>query len=353
VSNPSPPLDTSTAEQSPSRPWRCRFYREGDEPGILRVLQASFSVWPKVDASVQPIDHLRWKMASHPIASRFHLVAEHGSEIIAARLFIVREVMFAGGALLAFQPVDISVAPEFQNQGLLKYMRTLDHDRLEDRTYAETFDLKLAYESGHPAVLRLQEAIPGSLVLGNQLEVLSRANDSEPSASHQTASFAIRTVPAFDDRLDSFWRQAARPFDLIFVRTKDVMNWRYADPRAGNFTIAIAEHDGELLGYVITRCSRGRGYIADLLALPDRVDVASALTHHALTSLRSQELERIECWLPARHPYQTSLRDLGFVRRNSHLLVRYRPFLTSAQELELLQEPTTRVHFTAGDTDLV
>ena len=34
--------------------WHIRFYREGDEPAMLRVLQASFSVWPKVETSVPP-----------------------------------------------------------------------------------------------------------------------------------------------------------------------------------------------------------------------------------------------------------------------------------------------------------
>jgi GNAT superfamily N-acetyltransferase len=340
-------------QPAPEAPWFCRFYREGDEPGMLRVLQASFSPWPKVETSVLPLDHLRWKMASHPIATRFHLVAEHGAEIIAVRLFIVREVIFAGRTLLSYQPVDISVHPEYQNQGLLKYMRTLDYNRLEDRTYAETFDLKLAYESGHPAAMRLQVEIPGSFLFGNQLEVLSRSNDGHASGPPQAAPFGIRTVSAFDDRLDVFWREAARPFDLILVRTKDVMNWRYSDARAGNFTIVIAEHNGMLLGYALTRCSRGRGYIADLLALPGRSDVAEGLVRAALVQLRGQPLERIECWLPARHPYQPLLRDLGFAPRKSRVRARYRPFLTSERELELLRHPDARIHFTAGDTDLV
>jgi len=320
---------------------------------MLRVLQASFSVWPKVETSVQPIDHLRWKMASHPIASRFHLVAEHGAEIIAVRLFIARDVMFAGRTLLAYQPVDISVIPDFQDQGLLKQIRALDYKRLEGRTYAETFDMKLFYESGHPAAKQLQKEIPGSFALGNQLAVLDHPNDGDRPTPPDGTPFAIRQTPAFDDRLDVFWREASPQFDLIHARTKDVMNWRYADPRAGDFTITLAEGDGLLLGYVITRCSRGRGYIADILALPNRIDVVAALARSALTQFRQASLERIECWLPARHPYQTPLRGLGFAPRRSPLRVRYRPFLTSERDLALLQEPTARIHFTAGDTDLV
>ncbi len=340
-------------ETLPTVPWRCRFYREGDEPGMLHVLRTAFSAWPNVETYVAPLDHLRWKLASHPIASRFHLVAEQGGGIIAVRLFVVRDVMVAARTLLAYQPVDISVDPQHQNLGLLKHMRTFDDGRLEDRAYAETFDLKLGYWSGHPAAIRLRQEIPGSYLLGNQLEVLGHSSEGDLPAPRQIAPCAVRTVPVFDERLDTFWPRAARPFDLIYVRTKDVMNWRYADARAGNFTITIAEHGEVLLGYVITRRSRGRGYIADLLALPNRGDVAAALAREALAQLRSQTLECTECWLPARHPYQPLLRDLGFAPRNRHVRVFYRPFLTSAQELTLLRDPNARVHFTAGDTDLI
>ena len=116
--------------------------------------------------------------------------------------------------------------------------------------------MKLYYESGHPAAKRLQKEIPGSFALGNQLEVLDRPNDGDLPTPPDGTPFAIRETPAFDDSLDVFWPEAAPQFDLIYAHTKDVMNWRYADPRAGDFTITLAEHDGLLLGYVITRCSR-------------------------------------------------------------------------------------------------
>ncbi len=334
-------------------PGRCRFYRDGDAPAILRVLQASFTSWPRVDISCSPLDHLRWKLASHPIASTFTPVAEHDGEIAGVRLVMVREVIFYGAPLLAYQAADISVAPSCRERGLLNRLVDIDYRGLDGRVAVQTFDLKLAYESGHPAVLRLQETIPGIFPLGNQLEALSRPNPGSPAPAPRISTLAIRNVDAFDDRVDVLWRNASTAFDLICSRTKDVVNWRYADRRAGRFDITIAEHDGVLLGYVVTRCSRGRGYIADLLVLPGRLDVASILVDHALVSLQPHPLERIECWLPARHPYQELLRCAGFTARDSRLRLNCRPCIKTAQELELLRDPNVRVHFTAGDTDLV
>jgi len=266
---------------------------------------------------------------------------------------MVRDVMFCGAPLLAYQAADISVHPTCRERGLLNRLVDIDYRGLDGRVAVQTFDLKLAYESRHPAVLRLQETIPGIFPLGNQLEALSRPNTGSPAPAPRIPTFAIRNVDGFDDRLDALWRSASTAFDLICSRRKDVVNWRYADRRAGRFDITIAEHDGVLLGYVVIRCSRGRGYIADLLVLPGRLDVASILVDHALVSLQPHPLERIECWLPARHPYQELLRCAGFTARDSRLRLNYRPCIKTAQELELLRDPNVRVHFTAGDTDLV
>lgn len=333
--------------------WRCRFFREGDELGMLRVLQASFANWPAVETDVAALDHLRWKMSSHPLAAQFTPVAERNGDIAGLRVFIVREVMFAGAPLIGYHAADISVHPIWQERGLLNQLVDIDYSGLGGRQAVQTFDLKLAYQSGHPAVLRLQETIPGIFPLGEQLTVFSRANTGPAAPPQHTEKFAIRVVDAFDDRLDAFWRQAATTFDLMCDRGNSVMNWRYADPRAGRFTIAIAEQDGALLGYVVTRCSRAKGYIADVLALPERPDVVGPLIDHGLVSLHALALERVECWLPERHPYQEVLRRAGFETRESQLRLNYRPCAKSAEELELLGSPNVRLHFTAGDTDLV
>jgi hypothetical protein len=46
----------------PSDRWQARFYRPGDDQGILDLLVATFGAWPKHEITVPAIDHLRWKL---------------------------------------------------------------------------------------------------------------------------------------------------------------------------------------------------------------------------------------------------------------------------------------------------
>jgi hypothetical protein len=39
-----------------------RWLREGEEPALLELLQATFARWPGVDVRCEPIEHLRWKL---------------------------------------------------------------------------------------------------------------------------------------------------------------------------------------------------------------------------------------------------------------------------------------------------
>jgi hypothetical protein len=72
--------------------WTLRYYRDGDEEGILDCLTAAFGRWPSVDIDVAPIEHLRWKLSSHPIAPQMNYVAVDGERIIGCQLIIVQRL---------------------------------------------------------------------------------------------------------------------------------------------------------------------------------------------------------------------------------------------------------------------
>ena len=91
------------------------------------------------------------------------------------------------------------------------------------------------------------------------------------------------------------------------------LNWRYCDPRAGAFRITGAFDREALLGYVVTKIEGSRGYIADLLALPGRTDIARSLVEEALRSFRESNVAAVRCGMTRRHPYYRLLRRYGFL----------------------------------------
>src|SRR5690606_5373908 len=85
-------------------------------------------------------------------------------------------------------------------------------------------------------------------------------------------------------------------------------------PRAGRFTIRVAEADGEVLGYSVIRTARATADIADLLVLPGRPDVAEALVRDAVAVSKQSGSSAVRSWMIRGHPYEALLGNVGFVR---------------------------------------
>lgn len=334
--------------------WLPRAYRPDDDEAILSVFQSAFPTWPNVDIdpAVSPLDHLRWKMSSHPVTKRFFMMAEVDGVVAGPRILLAQPVRIGGRQHLSFQPVDAAVSPQYRGRGILERLLPLEWQRMTTSLYTDAFAVKL-YIRGWTAahkVIRPRVGTSGH-AYGNRFIALERPNAPSPSIAPDVP-WTVRPVPAFDDRFDAFADQALQPYFFAVDRSRAYVDWRF-DRRAGSFNITLAEQDGQLLGYFVTRVTRGVGYIADLLALPGRDDVVRSLVVHGLAQLNRTDASHFECWLPTRHPYREVLRDFGFERSKRKLRFRYTPVGLSRAQLEPLRRHDTPIHLTASDTDLI
>jgi hypothetical protein len=333
--------------QDPPLEFTRRPHREGDHVALLKLLDAAFERWPACEITVDRIDHLRWKLSS-PGASRLHRITEVDGRIASSTFCIVQEVKVRDRVLHGIQGVDSCVHPDYQRRGLVEAIIRYRAANVDE----QPCDIQFGVRSPHPAFQRIRGRAPDPVwPIANRLQALSMAGPG-PGPPRGSAGCAIRVVERFDHHIDGFFEEAARPFDFIIARTKDYLNWRYADPRAGRFAIRVAEQGDELLGYAVGRVSHGKGYIADLLALPDRLDVVEALVNDAARYLWDAGVSRVDCWLPAVHPYRDVLERAGFAFRRfpTNLDVIQR---TKDIDLSFLEDPAAAVHVCAGDTDLV
>jgi predicted N-acetyltransferase YhbS len=323
-----------------------RFLRPGDEPALVEHLLATFGSWPQVDISGPALEHLRWKLGREPEASSCSVIAEEESRIVGALLFAGQRIRTRGGDLLAAHGVDWSVRPEYQEQGLMVEMRLFAAERLDKQA-----DFNPG-QTAHGRIRRLHERL-GYKLIANALHrfVVDLANGGPPTSRR----VAIRDVDAFDERFDSLWEEAAPSFDYVGVRDRAALTRRYCDERAGAFTIKVAEDEGELLGYCVSRTSNARrsGYIADLFALPDRADAIEALVADALTTFRQEGLSTGECRLPEHHPYRPVIEAAGFVARSRPVDEIYMALRVSEEALAFLLDPSAALHITMGDSDIV
>ena len=324
-----------------------RMYQPGDEEGLVELLQASFGAWPKVEVSVSPREHMLWKLSSDPESQRFQVVAEAGSRIVGCRLFFFNWFRIQGQRLCCRQGFDLAVHPDYQGQGVLAGMWAFARQH---------FDAENDFNFGigaHPAALHMRVA-QGNIKIANKVQILVHRLDALPDAGPAPdATFDVRAVSAFDERADSLFEEASRQFDFIRERTKDFLNWRHADARSGVFAIKQAEEEGRMLGYVVLCASGNTGVVADVLALPGRLDVVERLIQQSLAHFTQHGMSSVDCWVPTEHPYRPILVRNGFTHKKRVVPLSYRYLRAPATQLEFLSNPRATVHIMANDTDLV
>jgi GNAT superfamily N-acetyltransferase len=342
------PAQVSHSETSSRFTWRR--YRPGDEEGLLRLLQRTFDGWPAIETSVEPIDHLRWKIQAERDPPLMHSIIEADGRIIGAVLTFLQSFKIGGKVVSGRQGTDIAADPDFQGQGVGRLL--MERGRRESPKHYD-FELHVGSRSRHPAMSTVRERVyNASLTLAHEVDVLMAPLAGPAPSVAERPEWSITDARTFDDRIGPFFEEASTPFDLIVVRTKDYLNWRYADPRAGRFRIRLAEERGRLLGYSVTTSLRRHGYIADLLTLPGRADVAESLLCDALAAFRDANLQSGRCWAPHGHPYLSALQRVGFTERRRPRHVTYRAH-RNPEQAQVLSEPDTRVHLMIGDSDNV
>jgi hypothetical protein len=318
-------------------------------------------------------------MRSDPIAARHQWVAVVDEEIVAMMLRIVRRVRVEGRDHVVREGVDAAIDPRYEGQRLFGAML----DQALTTPHRSEIDLNFSFTT-NPRMLHRSRRLGGRLI-NNPIQVLekpcrARAIVARRKGKHggrlpaplavlrielTTAwnrlrhppywrrakrAWSIDTLERFGDHTDRFFDEAARPFDFLVVRRQDFINWRYCDPAAARFTVRVAERrkrpapDSQ---------DQRRGYIADLLALPGRVDVVRSLIDDALRIFREAGVERVNCWMIAWHPYNAVLRRYGFMDSGSKIGFTHMADNLDDEALAFVAEPGARIHLTHGDSDWI
>jgi len=135
----------------------------------------------------------------------------------------------------------------------------------------------------------------------------------------QVDEFQITQVPMFDERIDVFWDRIKDDYSFILEKKRDYLNWRFTDNDRGSHMVFQAVKGEEVLGYAVVEYVSGasEGYIVDLLALRDRLDVADALMGRACECLDGKGLNTVYYQVVVGHPYQTLSKRKGFIDSRS------------------------------------
>ena len=362
--------------------WEFRRLLPEDEDGALDTLEVSFPRWPQWDIAGSPRDFLRWWAEGYRDAEDepqgMAYIARDGERVAGVSLGVLRPVKVRDRILPGRQAAYSAVHPDYRGLGLsrdfviwrdqtLPYDLTLDFTQVAQLVHNR--QRRGTRQSGNPLSIfvRVLSARGASKERGRNrwrallgyaaLALRSRARRFRLRGPARPA-LRVRSIDAFDSRVDRFFEIAAAPFELIPVRSAAFLNWRYLDGRIGWFTALVAEEEGELVGYAVFRLVGTRAHLADVLVLPGRADVLRALLDRAVGLAGRHGASAVECTMMQHHPYTPVLTAAGFIRvktRSEEIAHKFgvNPAKIDPTDLDFIQAPDAALHIVEGDSDLI
>lgn len=326
------------------------------------------------------MEHWRWKNVRGENSS-LGAVCVHNGCVVGSLQSMPRSIRIGGSKLLGSYGVDFAVHPDYKGKGISTMLNTITDGLLKDSGVAFSYAivgnpiLIEAYSKRYPEFphtitnfVRIKDidaqlnAIPMQrpwlVKLGyNTVKLLNIAQRRLYHQESRKTDFKIESLDRFDKRADDLWEEVLVDHDFICDRSSDYLNWRYCDPRAGDFTILVAEGDEEqLLGYSVLRINRyikeyPVGYIVDLLGCPGRWDIVEALVADSVKYFDANDVNIVNCLVTKGHPHERILKRLGFVNSRVKLRIFIDEYSRKGFFNEIMGVSPGRIHFSWGDHD--
>ncbi len=357
--------------------YQIREYQQGDEEQIVDLLDHVFEIWPTFNISCSKIDYWKWKYPDNPLNKTAIIVAEHDQKIIGCSHGLYKEIKI-GEKIYNFQiGGDLAVHPDYRRMGIsramtpakieiwkknetdLGMMATINPIVKKQRVKAgnrsfpkELLEMRHIFDTSKKDFSFLKSM--GYRVLQKSNLIKSRIN------KFSSSDVEIEKIDRFGADTDVFWEKVSTNYLFAVTRNRQHLNWRYCDPRSGDFDLYAAYHNSDLLGYCVTRVKPSddadhSGMIVDLITYPDRLDVAYNLVQKAVEGLKEKSVNTIRYLVVKGHPYEDILNRFGFLSRPAFLDISYR--IISKRVTESLTQfesaPSERLHLQYGDLDVI
>jgi hypothetical protein len=355
----------------------------GQEGRVVSLLRQASRRWTTLDSTTDLEAHWNWKHRKGPLGPSLVSVAVAGGELVGCNHTIPVRVRVGEQFLSCGYTCDAAVQADSRRRGMLS--RLVDHSNGLRRTagmefcYFITFNpfLVKPYSRDYEQMplsctsflkvrdvrLHLRSKSSGNRwldLLGCTLLALkNKTTRNKTGKKGLDKPYDIRDVIRFDDRADAFWSDAASSFTLIGERTGGFLNWRFCDPRGGDFLVKTAVENNKMIAYIAAKTERlnpeyPQGYIADVLALPGRADAADALIRDAVAHMHASGINAVRCMLPKRSPYAAALRRCGFMdtRQIQPVFIAFPGTRLKTLDKAALGLPGG-YHFTYADLDIV
>jgi hypothetical protein len=280
---------------------RSDLYRPGDEADILAMNLAEYG---PADTMVNPED-FRWRHAENPAGQAQITVVrdEDIDQVIGFTWMVPLHMRLFGQDYVGAMTTNQLIRPDYR--GSMAYAKMIRH-RLRllrkstafrysfpaDDIFESTVSIEKMSAFDIPLLIRPLNLVQLAQMLYTRRwmgllsgwggQVVSPLLFYSRAGTAQRHSLKIEWLDHFDERFDDLWQRVQDKYNIMVVRDRAFLAWRFAPVSRRAYRILTASADGELIGYAILRCTdeiRGIpiGLIMDLLLEPGARGEAAGL----------------------------------------------------------------------------
>ncbi len=317
--------------------WSLRIYKEGDEEKIFELVKAVQG--ERVPEKERWLKGWRWLHIDNPAGISRIWLAECDGKLVGQYPLILEDMKVGKESIKGAQIVDTMTHPEYRRLGIAnslgkKALRELEKEKIH---LAYGFPNQQAYplhiKSGWLDVCAFQVMIkPLNLkkflqryFIRNRLllDIFTVGGNLIIKAFFRSKKvpdedmLKIREISCFNDRISDLWNRISNDYNLIRIRDKKYLNWRYVDVPNADYIIYVAEESEDICGYVVLGCEDRDGlvfgYIYDIITPINREDIIQSLIAKAVGYFMHKGVDAIFSKMAANEVYRKSFLRNGFI----------------------------------------
>lgn len=350
-------------------------FRRAKKQDLTRIseFRKGFFEYNSAKRSCEP-EYYEWKCHKNPILPGEMWLAEDGDAVVGIKSMTPKRMKVLGKVVVGAETGDTFTHPDYQRRGIFTnlfkaarksgldgrmgfiygtpnknslpgYVRKLDYAQIpiKLRSLVKPLYLRQLLE----AKLHFS---PLASILSLIIEIASKVTFRISMRGVAKSDVFVCQEPFFPDDINTLWEKASKNYEVMLVRTKEYLEWRYVT-NPDTYSILIArDRDGAILGYMVTKNGFDgdipMGIIVDFLTIEDDPNIFKKLLSTSFHEFDRRKVNAVSTLAIGRSFYNKILLRAGFFPHNEVPLICYKNELGSQ-----IHSQAYKWHFTLGDTD--